>query len=100
MNVQIPMTDARPAVSGAGVPPACSNPSVAFNHQIQELAPMLNSPSIAGGAAINSASPEAPVAFTLKRYQNAAWLFAVGMSDRSTRVTFKVHEFLRSAEAE
>jgi len=66
------------------------NAVTALNRQISELAPVLNSAMVKGGAVVKSEKPDVPVAFMLKRHQGSTYLFAVGMRDGSTRATFKV----------
>ena len=62
----------------------------AINRQIHELAPVLNSPTVAGGARVQSSNPRAPIAHLLKRYQGATYLFTVGMRNAPTTGTFTV----------
>ncbi|MGB2822864.1 MAG: hypothetical protein WBF17_17915, partial [Phycisphaerae bacterium] len=45
-----------------------------INRQIRALAPALNGPTIAGGAAVTSSSPEAPVDIMVKRHGGATYL--------------------------
>lgn len=71
-----------------------------LNRQIQRLAPVLNSPSIAGGVEVHSENPDVPVAWMLKRHQDASYLFAVAMRPQSTRATFKIGNLPGSAVAE
>jgi hypothetical protein len=71
----------------------------AINRRIHELAPVLNSPSIADGVRVESANdhPNAPaqdkpLAWMLKRSGDTAYLFAVNMRNRPTRGTFAIRE--------
>ena len=60
----------------------------ALNRQITELAPVLNSPTIGGAAAVKSENADVPVAMMVKRHDGATFLFAVGMRDGATVATF------------
>jgi hypothetical protein len=59
------------------------------NKQIHRLAPVLNSPSVAGGVAVTSPA-EVPVESVVKRYGGAVHVFAVGMRDGKATATFAV----------
>jgi len=61
-----------------------------INNQIHSLAPVLNSPTIPGGATVQSSDPEVPVDIMVKQYGDATYLLAVGMRDGSTTATFQV----------
>jgi len=71
-----------------------------INHQIRELAPVLNSPTIANGATVDSSAPEAQIALMVKRHENATYLFAANMRNHSTRGAFKLRELRETAPAE
>lgn len=60
------------------------------NRQIQELAPVLNSPTIENGAKVESSSAEVPIEVMVKRHSGATYLFAVGMRDGATTAGFQV----------
>lgn len=60
------------------------------NRQIHELAPVLNSPTIVGGAAAVSENKEVPVAVMTKQYEGATYVFAVAMRDGQTKARFTV----------
>ena len=62
----------------------------AINKQIQELAPVLNSPTIADGVAVTSSAKDVPVEAVVKKHEAATYVFAVAMRDRETTATFKV----------
>jgi hypothetical protein len=64
----------------------------ALNRQITALAPVLNSPSIAGMATVQSKNTSVPVAMMTKRYQSTTYLFAVGMRDGSTTASFNIKD--------
>ena len=49
-----------------------------INRQIAELAPVLNTPSVANGAEVRSSNPETPIDTMLKRHGGATYLLAVG----------------------
>jgi hypothetical protein len=62
----------------------------ALNNQITELAPVLNSPPVRDAVTVQSENAEVPVATMVKKYKGATYLFAVGMRDGATTVTFKL----------
>lgn len=68
-----------------------------INKQIQELAPVLNSPSVANGVTVASA---VPVEAMVKRRDGATYVFAVGMRGEPTAATFTVGGLKGSATAE
>ena len=59
-----------------------------INKQINELAPVLNSPAINGDVSVSSDNKDVPVAIMVREYKGARYLFAVGMRDGSTKVKF------------
>ena len=61
-----------------------------INKQIHTLAPVLNSPTVAGGVAVASSNAKVPVDTMVKRYRGATYLFAVGMRDGETKATFTI----------
>ncbi|NIA21087.1 MAG: hypothetical protein GWP05_03740 [Anaerolineaceae bacterium] len=71
-----------------------------INNQITSLAPVLNGPTVPGGAAVQSSDPGVPVDIMVKQYGGATYLFAVGMRDGSTTATFQVAGLAGSAQAE
>jgi hypothetical protein len=73
----------------------------AINRQVHELAPVLNRPSILEGIRVKGASSstslratDEPVAWMLKRREDAAYLFTVNMRNQPTRKTFVGELFL------
>ena len=62
----------------------------AINRQVQELAPVLNSPAVAGGAKVVSSSADVPVAAMTKRHGGATYVFAVAMRAGATTAAFTV----------
>jgi len=60
----------------------------ALNHQIARLAPVLNSPTLADAARVESAEATAPVAVLVKSYDGKVYLFAVAMRGAVTSATF------------
>jgi hypothetical protein len=60
----------------------------AINHQITELAPVLNSPTIEDAASISSSNEAVPVAIMSKKHNGATYLFAVAMRGNKTTATF------------
>jgi hypothetical protein len=65
----------------------------ALNHQITDLAPVLNSPSIENAARVKSSHADVPIAFVLKRHQGSTHVFAVGMREGKTSATFTLDGF-------
>lgn len=72
----------------------------AINRQIHDLAPVLNSPTVAEGARVQSSAPNVPVHGMVKRSQGATYLFAVGMRNASTTAEFTVQSLPERAIAE
>jgi len=64
----------------------------ALNHQIVELAPVLNSPTIRDVASVRSENADVPIAMMVKQHKGATYLFAVGMRDGVTTATFTLGE--------
>jgi len=62
----------------------------AINRQIQELAPVLNSPSVAGEVTVTSENEQVPIAVMTKRYGGATYIFAVAMREGQTTGRFSV----------
>jgi hypothetical protein len=60
----------------------------AINHQITELAPILNSPTIEHAASVSSSNEALPVAIMVKKHDGATYLFAVAMRGDKTMATF------------
>jgi hypothetical protein len=61
-----------------------------INRRIHALAPVLNGPTVAGGAAVTSSSPDAPVDVMVKRHGGATYLFAVCMRGAAATASFTV----------
>lgn len=59
----------------------------AVNERITALAPVLNSPTIPSGVQVSSA---VPVDIMIKSYNNALYIFTVGLSNTSASATFTV----------
>jgi hypothetical protein len=64
----------------------------AINREIRDLAPVLNSPSLTNVASVTSADPKVPVAFLVKRRQEATYVFAVAMRNQTTTATIKLQD--------
>jgi hypothetical protein len=62
----------------------------AVNRQIQELAPVLNSPTLTDCCAVTSSNADVPVETVVKRHDGAVYMFAVGMRDGTTTARFDV----------
>jgi len=72
----------------------------AINRQIQELAPVLNSPTVANVVWNHSSPASVPVASTTKRHENRTYLFTVAMRRESTRSAFKIDGLAENAVVE
>ena len=62
-----------------------------INAQIRQLAPVLNSPTKAGLAAVESSDRDVPVSLLCKQHGGATYLFAVSMRDKPADATFTGH---------
>jgi hypothetical protein len=71
----------------------------AINRQIHELAPVINSPTLADGLTVASSAVEVPLEAMLKRQGNAVYVFAVGMRDGRTNASFRIAALPHSATA-
>lgn len=63
-----------------------------INHQIQSLAPVLNSPTVENVVEVQSSDPNVPIAVMAKRYGGSLYVFAVSMRNQPTSGTFVFHE--------
>ncbi len=65
----------------------------ALNAQIRELAPALNTPSVANGVTVEWSNPAAPIDFMLKRQGGATYLFAMGARPGgATKARFRLRD--------
>jgi hypothetical protein len=71
-----------------------------INAQIAQLAPVLNSPPVGNGVAVQSSTASILVDTMLKRYAGASYLFAAEMRGGSTTATFTLRDFPAAASAE
>ena len=72
----------------------------AINKRIQELAPVLNSPTIEDGGKVSSSHPDCPVDIMVKRHEGATYVFAAAMREHETRGTFEIRGLKTGASAE
>src|SRR5205807_166987 len=72
----------------------------AINHQIHQLAPVLNSPTVKDGAVVTSGRKDVPIDVMVKQNAGSTYLFAVGMRNAPARGSFKVSHLPRQATAE
>ncbi len=72
----------------------------AINRQIRDLAPVLNSPAVAGLLTVQSSVSAAPIATMVKRHQNAVYVFAVNLANEPARATFSLKELSSGADVE
>jgi hypothetical protein len=71
-----------------------------INKQIHSLAPVLNSPTIEGAAAVTSSNKDVPVAIMHKKYGSAEYLFAAGLGNGSTEAAFTLPSLRNSDTVE
>jgi hypothetical protein len=62
----------------------------AVNAQIQQLAPVINSPDVPGVLTIESSKADVPVEAVVKRHEGKQYLFAVCMRGEACEATFKL----------
>jgi len=62
-----------------------------INHQIHELAPIINSPTIENFVDVKSSDPEVPIAIMVKKYNEKIYIFSVCMRNKPTKGTFKLN---------
>ena len=72
----------------------------ALNRQIQDLAPVLNSPSIPSLVTVSTQPEEAPVAIMAKRAAGFIYLFTVGLRGRHTTASFRLSGLPAETSAE
>jgi hypothetical protein len=68
-----------------------------INAQVRELAPVLNSPTIIGGATVKSFEEQAPIALMLKQHGGRTFIFAVNMGNFATQANFAFRESMTGA---
>jgi hypothetical protein len=61
-----------------------------INHQIEALAPLLNSPTTEGYAKVSTENPSVTIDIMTKKSGKINYIFAVGMKEGSTNATFEV----------
>jgi hypothetical protein len=62
----------------------------AINRQIHELAPVLKSPDLAGGARVTSSQAAVPIDVAVKRHAGRTYLFAVAMREGEATASFSL----------
>lgn len=62
----------------------------ALNHQIRELAPLLNSRSLQGKISLVEQDAPCPVRFTVRGDEESLYVFAVSLADRPARASFRL----------
>jgi hypothetical protein len=72
----------------------------AINRQIAELAPVLNSPSVANDVTVESSVKDVPVEALVKRHDGALYVFAVAMRGGKTATRFKIASREAAAKVE
>ena len=71
-----------------------------INRQVQALAPVLNSPTIAQAATVRSSSAPSPIDLMVKRQGKTTYLFATGMRNGAASGAFTVRGLPETARAE
>ena len=72
----------------------------AINHQIHELAPVLNSPTIDGSVKVTSSDTNVPIAVMCKQHDGSKYIFAVCMRNQPVTAKFEFAEAGLNADAE
>jgi len=72
----------------------------ALNKQIQELAPVLNSPTLKDAATVKSSAADCPVDILAKGLAGATYLFAVAMRNTDTQASFTLSGVKGKAKVE
>jgi hypothetical protein len=72
----------------------------AINTKVRELAPVLNSPTVADGVTVSSSTAAVPVEAAVKRREGSIYVFAVGMRDGATTAKLTVAGLTGRAHAE
>lgn len=62
----------------------------AINREVADLAPVLNSPTVADAAAVTPSDAEVPISILAKRYEGATYVFAVGLRNKPVQGSFKL----------
>ena len=71
-----------------------------INRQIQELAPVINSPTIAEAVTVKSSEEHTPVHAIVKKQDGATYVFAVSMYKRDTKASIQITGLPQKASAE
>lgn len=61
-----------------------------INRRIEQLAPVLNGPTISGGVSVVSSRPDTPIATMMKRHEGRTYIFAVAMREAATSAEFRI----------
>src|SRR5262249_55102785 len=64
----------------------------AINAQIRELAPVLNSPTIADGEPVKSSTDDLPIDLMIKRHAGATYVFSVAMRNGAAKGSFAIKD--------
>jgi hypothetical protein len=71
-----------------------------LNRQIQDLAPVLNSPSLKDAATVRSSNADVPIDIMVKRQGGTTYVFAVAMRNAATRGSFQIQGLPAQSSAE
>ena len=71
-----------------------------INHQIHELAPVLNSPTVKDAVTVKSSDEKVPIDIMVKRHDGTTHIFAVSMRDAPAKASFEVKGIPERAVAE
>lgn len=62
----------------------------ALNRQLQELAPVLKTPTVSDGVKVTGADAEVPIAAMAKQRDGSTYLFTVAMRNKATEASFEL----------
>jgi hypothetical protein len=71
-----------------------------INRQIHTLAPVLNSPDLSDGGAVQSSVPDVPIDMMIKRHSGETHVFAVGMRNARAKGRFALRDLRGRLTAE
>jgi len=96
-----PQTGRRRTISNALLRDAEMSKAVgAINKQVRDLAPVLNTPTVANGVTVTVANEKVPVDIMVKRHGGDTYVFAVAMRPGETGATFTLRGVSATAKVE
>lgn len=72
----------------------------ALNKRVQALAPVLNSPILAGAGTVASSDPEVPIAMRVHRHEGVTYVIAANLRNTPIRGTLSLKDLTGAATAE